>query len=268
MGSATERSFALLQFVARAGQPVAVAELTQRIGLPKATMHRLVEWFVAQGFFVRLAGRKQVAVGPRLVGLAFDILRASWQAAPRRAALEALANETGETCNIGTLDGTEIVYLDRVEAAHWPLRLHFDVGSRVPLHCSAIGKLFLAYLPERQRQGLLRGLALARRTERTITDRARLDGELARIRADGVAFDDQEFIAGVVCVAVPILDDKGAIRAAVALQGPEARLSIAAARGHVPRLRRTARRIAQSLAADSLAADGLVADALPTTQPT
>ena len=86
--------------------------------------------------------------------------------------LQRLVRTLNETCNIGTLLNGEVIYLDRVEAEHWPLRLHYTSGSRVPLHCSAIGKLFLALAPSPRRQRLLQSLELRRFTDRTITDKA------------------------------------------------------------------------------------------------
>src|SRR5262249_24856935 len=155
---------------------------------------------------------------------------------------QALVRTVGETCNIGTIDGSEIVYLDRVETETWPLRLQFSVGSRVPLHCTATGKLFLAYLPPRQRRTLIGALGLQRHTETTLTDPAAPSRALDEIRKEGVSLDAQEFLSGVVCIAVPILGPRGAIRAAIAVQAPEARMAIAEARRHLPALRSAAAR--------------------------
>src|SRR5215472_12175660 len=176
-----ERAFAILDFVAHAGGSIAVADIIEELGLPKATAHRLVDSFVAKGFLLRETGRKRLTVGPRLIDLAQGVMRSAMRHAPRRAILNGLVHTVGETCNIGTLVNAEIVYLDRVEAEHWPLRLQFTAGSRVPLHCTAIGKLFLAMLPAKQRTALIAEIALDRLTPKTITDRAQLARELQRI---------------------------------------------------------------------------------------
>jgi DNA-binding IclR family transcriptional regulator len=245
-----ERSFAVLDCVARAGGPVAVPDIVAAVDLPRATVYRLVDWFEREGWLARELGRRRIVVGPRLSALAFNVLRASVQTAPRRAVLQALSREVGETCNIGALDGSEIVYLDRVESETWPLRLQFSVGSHVPLHCTAIGKLFLAFLPARQRRPLLAALDLRRYTEHTVTDLKRLAAALAEIREEGVSTDGQEFLNGVVCIAVPILGPKDEIRAAVAIQAPEARMTVSDARRYLPALRQAASRLAESFDAD------------------
>lgn len=219
-----QRSFAVLEYVIRAGRPVAAMDIALHLDLPKPTVYRMLESFEAQGFLHRPFNAKRVAVGPRLTDLAFDILRASVQYAPRRMILETLVHQVGETCNIGTLDANEIVYIDRVEATHWPLRLQFGIGSRVPLHCTAIGKLFLAHLPARARETLGHNLDLRAFTPASLVDHAALDAELATIRAQGLSLDREEYLAGVVCMAAPIFDSKREIRAGVAIQAPAARM--------------------------------------------
>jgi IclR family acetate operon transcriptional repressor len=244
------RSLALLEAVAAAPTPPTVADLIDKLALPRATVYRLVEWFLGEGFLVREPARKRLVVGHRLSALAFDALHAAVAMAPRRSLLEALVQETGETCHIGTIDGNRIIYLDRVESATWPLQLHLTVGARVPLHATAIGKLFLALAPPRQRRALLAAVQPTPLTPATITDRDRLEGELEIIRHQGFAVDDQEFLAGVVALAVPIVNRRGEIRASLAVQAPEARLSAAAARQHLPHLRAAAERLARTFAGD------------------
>ena len=224
-GGVFQRSFAMLEAIVRSGVPLASGEIAEMLGIPKPTAYRMLEGFERQGLVRRQFGSKRVTVGPRLTDLAFDILRASVQYAPRRMVLDGLVRSVGETCNIGTLDASEVVYLDRVEAKHWPLRLQFGIGSRVPLHCTAIGKLFLAFLPARQRRELLAGLDLCPMTAATLTDKQALQAELAAIRARGLSVDAEEYILGVVCVAAPIFNSAGQIRAGIAVQAPSARLS-------------------------------------------
>jgi IclR family acetate operon transcriptional repressor len=159
--------------------------------------------------------------------------------------LQRLVRTFNETCNIGTLLNGEVVYLDRVEAEDWPLRLHYTSGSRVPLHCSAIGKLFLALAPAARRQRLLQSLELRRFTDNTITERTRLEAELRQIRKEQVSFDREEYLVGVVCMAVPVVGRNGETLAALAIQAPEARMNEKIARNHLPTLRRAAGELAE-----------------------
>jgi DNA-binding IclR family transcriptional regulator len=159
--------------------------------------------------------------------------------------LQRLVHTLNETCNIGTLLNGEVVYLDRVEADHWPLRLHYTSGSRVPLHCSAIGKLYLALAPSARRKRLLQSLELRNFTENTITDGARLDAELRQVRKELVSFDREEYLAGVICMAAPVMGRNGELLAALAIQAPEARMDAQIARRHLPALRNAATELAE-----------------------
>jgi DNA-binding IclR family transcriptional regulator len=241
----TARSFAILDHVAASHDPVDVLDIIGSLKLPKATAYRLVDWFVGHGYLAREPGRKRLIVGPRLTNLAFGVLSASMRNDAPHLVLQRLVRSLNETCNIGTLLNGEVIYLDRVEAEHWPLRLHYTSGSRVPLHCSAIGKLFLALAPSPRRQRLLQSLELRRFTEHTITDKAKLEAELRQIRKEQVSFDREEYLVGVVCVAVPLIGKNGETLAALAIQAPEARMSVQTARGHLPALRRAASELAE-----------------------
>jgi IclR family acetate operon transcriptional repressor len=248
---ATARSFAILDHVAASRGPVDVLDIIASLKLPKATAYRLVDWFVTNGYLAREPGRKRLIVGPRLTNLAFGALSASMRNDAPHVVLQRLVRTLDETCNIGTLLNGEVVYLDRVEAEHWPLRLHYTSGSRVPLHCSAIGKLFLALAAAPRRQRLLQSLELRRFTEATIIEPTRLEAELRQIRKEQVSFDREEYLVGVVCMAVPVVGKNGEMLAALAIQAPEARMNEQTARSHLPALRRAASELAEIFQAKS-----------------
>jgi len=241
---ATARSFAILEHVARSRTPVDVLDIISSLKLPKATAYRLVDWFITQGYLSREPGRKRLIVGPKLATLAFDALSSSMRHDAPHMVLQRLVHALNETCNIGTLLNGEVIYLDRVEAEHWPLRLQYTSGSRVPLHCSAIGKLYLALTPTPRRRRLLQSLELRRFTDHTITEGGRLDAELRQIRKEQVSFDREEYLAGVICMAVPVIGRNGGLLAAVAIQAPEARMNVQTARRHLPTLRDAASELA------------------------
>lgn len=242
---ATARSFAILEHVAKSRAPVDVLDIIASLKLPKATAYRLVDWFIGHGYLSREPGRRRLVVGPRLTDLAFGALSSSMRNDTPHVVLQRLVHSLNETCNIGTLLNGEVVYLDRVEADHWPLRLHYTSGSRVPLHCSAIGKLYLAMAPSARRKRLLQSLELRKFTENTIVDGARLDAELKQVRKEQVSFDREEFLMGVICMAVPVIGKNGELLAALAIQAPEARMDAQNARRHLPALRNAANELAE-----------------------
>jgi DNA-binding IclR family transcriptional regulator len=250
------RSFAVLDYVVRAGRAVLPADVASHLGLPKPTVYRMIEQLEAQGFIQRQFMSRRFSTGTRLTDFAFAILHSSIQYAPRRQILSKLVEEVGETCNIGALDGSQIVYFERVEAKHWSLQLNFHVGSRVPLHCTAIGKLFLAFLPAPKRAILMDQLELGPFTATTITTVKALEAELDQIRREGLAVDREEFIAGVVCLAAPIFNDRHEIAAGIAIQTPSARMPISDAYRHRVALQKAARAISESYSRADRAANG------------
>jgi DNA-binding IclR family transcriptional regulator len=159
------------------------------------------------------------------------------------AVLRGLVDEIGETCNYTMLDGDAVLYVERVETSS-PLRLHMEPGCRVPLHCTASGKLFLSQMPEDEARRLLGRAPYRRYTPRTLCDFASLSRELDRIRASGIGVDVGEYLEGSVCLAVPVLDARGRPCAALAVHGPAPRFTPRKANEHVPALRRAAASLA------------------------
>jgi len=248
-GGPALKVFAVLETIASQQRPLAISELAALLGVPKPTMHRIVRQLDAEGLLQREPNRRVYGPGPRLLNFALGAVRTSMRSAPRHAVLEALSAKVGETCNFGMMSGNAIVYLDRVEAS-WPFGLKFESGSRVPLHCTSVGKLLLSAQPRRRRDELIRATTLPRYTENTITDPEALHRELDEIRKRGYSIDNQEFLAGVVCLAVPVRDSKGLICAGLAISAPHARMSVAECVAHLPVLLAAADQLASHLGQD------------------
>jgi len=243
------RAFALLERIARADGPLSLREAAQASGLPKPTVYRMLAMLESAALVVRESEGRRLAPGPRLTRIGLDALLNASARAPRHAILKTLAESVGETVNLTMLDGSEVVYLDRVETA-WPLRMSLQPGSRVPLHCTASGKLLLASLAAARRKRLVAALPLDRYTDRTLVDARRLEAELVRIRRDGFATDNEEYLAGLVCVAVPVTLPRGRTAACVAVHAPVARMSLRAATSHLPALRHAAAKLAAAFEGD------------------
>jgi DNA-binding IclR family transcriptional regulator len=242
---ATLRALSILEALVAAERPAALAELTGMVRLPKPTLYRMLGMLETAGLVMREPGARRYAPGPRLAALGRNVMLNASLRAERGAILARLVGEIGETCNFTMLDGAQVVYVDRVEAA-WPLRMTLTSGSHVPLHCTASGKLLLALLPKTTRERLVAQLPLNRYTEATITDAKRLGAELARIRADRYATDNEEFHAGLVCVAVPVAGKRRAC-AALAVHAPASRMPLERALSYLPVLRKAAGAMAASL---------------------
>lgn len=243
--SAMLRALDLLGEIARSQTPLSVPDLCARLCLPKPTVHRLCQKLEAESYLLREPDGRHFAIGPRFLRMGFDMLRNS-VSLERRGILEALVEQVGETCNFVTRVGGEAVYLDRVEAA-WPLRLNLDVGSRVPLHCTASGKLFLSAIRPQLRRRILQTLPLKAQGPNTLTTGPALEQELDRIAARGYSIDDQEFLEGLIAIAVPVKDRRGMVVAAVACHGPLPRFSLEKAEALAPHLFASADKLAATL---------------------
>lgn len=241
------RLLELLDQLARQIKPMALPEVVALTGWPKPTVHRMLAQLEGGGWLVREPDGRRYAMASRLLRLAESVLSNSTQQGVRHAVLRQLVSEVGESCNLTALSGAEVVYLDRVEAA-FPLRLELRPGTRVPAHCSASGKLFLAWMATRQRRALLDSLTLTRYTAHTLTERKALESELDAIRRDGYSVDAEEFVEGLVCVAVPVFaPGHRKVRCALALQAPAARMTLVQARLQLPRLQVAAQALARTL---------------------
>jgi IclR family transcriptional regulator, acetate operon repressor len=245
--STTLRAFLLLELIANADEPVSLEELTRQSGLPKPSAYRILQLLMRGQLVEREVAAKRYVVGPRVSALSLAVQMRSPRRRERHAILSRLVEEIGETVNFTMLDGNEAVYVDRVETSAI-VRLHMRIGSRVPLHCTASGKLFLAHLPQAVVRRLIRASPLKRYTERTITNAEALERELAKIRSSGIGTDGGEFLEGSVCLAVPVVDSRGRVCAAVAVHGPAPRLTLRKGYTFLPAMRRTAVAIAATLA--------------------
>ncbi|HUH93215.1 MAG TPA: IclR family transcriptional regulator [Casimicrobiaceae bacterium] len=244
--STTLRAFGLLELIASAEEPPSLEELTRGSGLPKPTVYRILQLLIRGELVEREISAKRYAAGRRLGELSFALQMHSPSRRERHGILARLVDEIGETCNFTMLDGNEVVYVDRVETTA-VVRLHMRIGSRVPLHCTASGKLFLAQLPPASVRRLVRAAPLRRYTERTITEPEALERELGKIRLSGIGTDVGEFLEGSVCLAVPVADPRGRVCAAVAVHGPAPRMSLRRGYTFLPAMRRAAGAIAATL---------------------
>lgn len=241
-GTTFLRVFQILDAIADVAKPVTASELGVLTGLPAATTHRLCQMLIEKRFLQHEIDGKRVWVGPRVFDFAGRVLSGAHLNMDRHSILQDLVNEIGETCNVSIPDNLTMIYADRVES-RWPLRIQLPTGTHVPLHCTASGKLYLSQLPPERIERILSRRELDRMTKATITNPNLLIEELARIRKSGYGWDNEEFIAGMVAISVPIRDSKGRFCAALAVHGPTQRMSLSSARMRLPALRRAAQKI-------------------------
>lgn len=214
------RGLETLDYMASQPGPVRLTDVAEALGIDKSNAAHLLKTLVAMKYAVQDDSRRYMASG-KLAGNAraehtleeIVSIKEAW-----RATLEALVAETGECAHMAVLVGPRVWYIDKVDSV-LPLKVDHPIGALSPLHCTALGKAFLAFgraqMPEDQPAF----------TPRTLTTRRALLDEIERTRARGYSIDDEEFAPGIRCVARPIYDDAGAMIAAIGVSGPSVRVT-------------------------------------------
>ena len=236
------RLLLVLEEVARSGLAVKPKQIGDLLGLPKPTVHRLLQTAEAEGFLQRDLDGKSYGPGSRLRALAINTMSSEHLRTARLAVIKAVAEEIGETCNLATPDREGMTYLDRVETK-WPLRIQLPIGTQVPFHCTASGKMYLSTLRPHILRGVLEAGPLEQHTPKTMTDLDVLRENLALTRERGYSTDDEEFMAGMTAVAVPIYDNQDRLLATLSVHAPEQRHTIEELMVHLDALKAAAGRL-------------------------
>ena len=258
---AVDRAVALMRLLQDAGGGHGVSDLSRKAGIHKSTAHDILHTLCHHDLVEQDPVTKRFRLGPGLLELGahvrdrLDIRRVS------RPHLAALARATGETVFLGTFDGDHVMIVDKEESPH-DLKITSPVGRRIPYCAGAFGKVFLTAMPPAERDRLLRHRPLRSFTLRSVTNSAAYARELARVRRDGFALDDEEYLDGVRAAAAPIVNAGGCVVGALCAVGLKARLRGPAFRGLGPKVAAAARAASERLGAarypawNGLARDG------------
>jgi len=217
------RAIRILEVLSESPSPLTPTELNEWLGWPKQTVHRLCQTLIDAGILEK--HDKRLYPGRRTNLLASGLADRAAGRVGCHQLLRQVARESGETVNFARPEPRGMSYVDRVET-NWAFRVALPVGTHVPFHCTASGKLYMANLPSARRRSFLGSLALTPLTPNTYTDVGELEEELAEIRRSGFSLDREEFHEGMVAIAVPVTDRMGRFYAALAIHGPTQRFSL------------------------------------------
>lgn len=213
-----ERGLAILECFTPEHPVLGIADIADRLGMSRSTTHRYVTTLLALGYLIQGAKRKY-RLGLRVTNLGMSALNATGLRDHAHADLTELSHRCGYPAGIAVLDGNEVVCADRVRGLRRQRITGPDIetGTRLPAHATALGKVLLAYLPERERRELVADIELGRRGPNTILTKGTLREELAQVLEEGLAAEDEELAQGRVAIAAPVLDETGEITAAIDL---------------------------------------------------
>jgi DNA-binding IclR family transcriptional regulator len=223
-----------------------VNQLARHLALSPATVHRILNTLVAEGFIEQDSVTGRYHLGPEALFLGLACLNSRHLGSECIPIMRDLSTQTGESVNLGILRGKSVIYVHQVESPQ-PLRFARDVGTSIPLHSTALGKLLLAFLPEPRQQDLLASLDLVCHTPATITDRAELRRHLRTVRERGYAITDEEYISDLRGLAVPVRDYSGEVIAGLSVMGPSSRLTLKRLEAFLPDLLDAAARLSRQL---------------------
>jgi IclR family pca regulon transcriptional regulator len=223
-----ERGLAILGCFTPKRPVLGIADIADELGMSRSTTHRYVITLVALGYLEQGASRKY-RLGLRVTDLGMSALNSTGLREHAHPYLEELRQRSSYTTSLGVLDGSEILYVDRVRSyrrGQNKIDLDLHAGSRLPLYCTAIGKLLLAYLPDPEQRDLITQIKLTKHAPNTITNKKALREELEDIQTAGFAVNDQELTPELYAIAAPVRNEARETVAAINLSAHSTMISL------------------------------------------
>ena len=220
-----EKALNILEAFLNTDCPLGISELSHKLKINKSTIYRILQTLYNKGYITQDNTTNKYFLGYKILSLSGAILNQNRLREVARLDLEELANETSQTVRLAILDGKEVIYINHVEGKD-PIRLHLQMGSRGPLHCTAAGKSILAFLNKNELNNILIKYKFKRLTPKTITDVRRLIPHLELIKKNGYSFCNEEFTKGVRAVGAPILGIDKKVLGSIVIVAPTFRMRI------------------------------------------
>jgi IclR family transcriptional regulator, KDG regulon repressor len=243
--SSLDHALVILETMGQGSRSISLSDISRQTGYPKTTVHRILATFVARGFV-----RKEIQTGHYQLTLKFFEIGSAAVShleikEVARPYLENLRNISGETAHLAVMDEEGVFYIDKMESSQ-SVRMYSYVGRRAPVHCTAVGKVLLAYqTSEKIAKFLFPGLKAY--THNTILQKEKLIEELRKVRKQGCALDNEELELGLFCIAAPVRNHLGDVIAAISISGPGVRLRKPRIRELVPLVVKTGGEISTAM---------------------
>ena len=215
-----KRGLRIIEVIATIGSSMTLAEIARKTSLPRSTTHHLLRALVEFGYLIQDGDTRTYTLAPKLFRLTGNTWTQEQLAEIAMPFLDDLSRRTGEGSSLAVLrDGVVTIIAKREPEG--PVRVVQEVGATRPIHCTAVGKILAAWLPEQELRGIIRRTVFEQKTAKTITSTTLFLRELARIRAIGSAMDNEEHIEGIRCIATPVRDYSGNVCASLCVVGPK-----------------------------------------------
>ena len=219
-----ERGLQLVETVALNGGRTSLAEAARRTGLHRSTAHHLLQTLVELGYLRQDPETRAYELAAKPFQLTGRTWSAEQVAIAGQSYLDDLVRRGGESASLAVYRDSAVTVVAKREH-DGPVRVVQDLGATRPLHCTAVAKAILPWLPERELGGLLARLRFTRHTPKTLVTRAAFEAELRRVRSAGHAIDDEEHIEGIRCIAMPVFSHTGQVLGSLCILGPKSRMT-------------------------------------------
>jgi IclR family pca regulon transcriptional regulator len=214
-----ERGLAILSCFTPARPVLGIADIADHLGMSRSTTHRYVITLVALGYLEQGASRKY-RLGLRVTDLGMSALNSTGLREHSHSYLQELRQRTSYTVSLGVLDGPDVLFINRARSfrpGQSEIDLDLHAGSRLPAHCTAIGKLLLANLPEPCQREVVTSMKLSKHGPNTITSKKALRDQLEEVRAAGLAVDNEELAPRLYAISTPVRNEEREVVAAICL---------------------------------------------------
>jgi DNA-binding IclR family transcriptional regulator len=219
-----DRALSILEVLSDYENGLGITELSEKIGLHKSTVHRLLSTLIYKGYVEQDKDTNKYKLTLKLFELGNKNIEKIDVLSVARPYLKELVEKANEAVHLVVLDGTDIVYIDKVESKN-TIRMHSRIGKRSPVYCTAVGKSILAHLTDKEIEKIWNNSTIEKFTHYTITDLKTLKKELELIKERGYAVDNEENELGVRCVGAAIFDYRGDVCSAISVSGPTMRIT-------------------------------------------
>ncbi len=221
----------VLSYIVDYSGAAGITQISRALNLSIGSVQRVVNTLQKLGYLRKDKVSQGYALGYKAWGLGLAIIKDIDLKKIAHPFLEELSREIGETVNLAIFEGTGIIYVDRIKTEQI-ININLSIGSRLPLHCTSMGKCLLAYLPDDELAEMLDRIEMLSLTPNTITDRGKLLEELQRVRERGFSLNNRELEVGLRSVAAPVRDDSNRVIAAVNIAVPSSRVTMEELRGN------------------------------------
>jgi len=218
-----DRALQILELFSLEKPEWGVTEIGKTLNIYKSNVHNVLTTLAERGFVIKDSETNRYKLGIKFFELGSIVIKNMNLRKIAYPYIEELSKEFNETVHLGVLDKGRVVSIEREESKQG-LYSHVEIGKSAPLHCTAVGKAIMAYLPSDEVNSLIKENGLKKYTDNTITNKEDLIKELEKIQKQGYAIDNMEHEEGVRCVASPIKDYRGEVIASLSISGPAFRI--------------------------------------------